>query len=87
MDIFCSETELEWRIRSAELLTRMMADRLVGGKVRIQMGKFFPPLFADAMRDAPQTAVQVFESSCENPELIWTEEMRMRLSTVCTFSF
>jgi DnaJ family protein C protein 13 len=82
LDIFCNESELEWRIRSAELLTRMMADRLVGGKVRIQMGKFFPPLFADAMRDAPQTAVQVFESNCENPELIWTEEMRLRLSTV-----
>lgn len=60
----------------------MTADRLVGGKVRIQMAKFLPVLFADAMRDAPSTAVQLFESSSENPELIWTEDMRQRLSTV-----
>ncbi|KZS16300.1 DnaJ subfamily C member 13 [Daphnia magna] len=82
LDVFCNETDMELRIRSAELLARMTADRLVGGRVRIQMGKFLPVLFADAMRDAPSTAVQLFESSSENPELIWTEEMRLRLSTV-----
>lgn len=60
----------------------MIADRLVGGKARVQLNKFLPPLFADAMRDAPSTAVQLFESVSENPELIWTEDMRVRLSTV-----
>ena len=82
LDIFCNETDADLRVRSAELLTRMAADRLVGGKARIQLNKFLPPLFADAMRDAPSTAVQLFESSSENPELIWTDEMRTRLSSV-----
>ncbi len=85
MDVFCNETNMELRIRSAELLARMAADRLVGGRVRIQMGKFLPVLFADAMRDAPATAVQLFESSSENPEIIWTEDMRLRLSAVSTY--
>ena len=70
---------MELRTRSAELLARMTADRLVGGKVRIQMAKFLPVLFADAMRDTPSLSVQLFESSSENPELIWTEDMRQRL--------
>ncbi len=85
LDVFCNETNMELRIRSAELLARMAADRLVGGRVRIQMGKFLPVLFADAMRDAPATAVQLFESSSENPEIIWTEDMRLRLSAVSTY--
>ncbi len=84
MNVFCNETDVNLRVKSAELLTRMTADRLVGGKVRIQLNKFLPPLFVDAMRDAPATAVQLLESSSENPELIWTEEMRLRLSTVLT---
>lgn len=84
LDIFCNETVSELRVRAAELLTRMAADRLVGGKVRIQLNKFLPPLFADAMRDAPSTAVQLYETSSENPELIWTDDMRMRLSAVCS---
>ena len=82
MDIFCNETDADLRVRAAELLARMSADRLVGGKVRIQMSKFLPPLFADAMRDAPSTSVQLFESSSENPELIWTDDMRSRLCRV-----
>ena len=43
------------------------------------MTKFLPVLFADAMRDTPSLSVQLFESSSENPELIWTEDMRQRL--------
>lgn len=82
LDVFCNESDADLRTRSAELLARMTADRLVGGKVRIQMNKFLPVLFVDAMRDAPVTAVQLFESSSENPELIWTDDMRHRLSTV-----
>lgn len=85
LDVFCNETDMELRIRSAELLARMAADRLVGGRVRIQMGKFLPVLFADAMRDAPTTAVQLFQSSSENPEIIWTEDMRLRLSAVSIY--
>lgn len=85
LDVFCNDPDTELRIRSAELLARMTADRLVGGRVRIQLTKFLPVLFADAMRDAPDTAVQLFQASAENPELIWTDEMRVRLSAVSQF--
>ena len=73
---------MKLRVRSAEVVARMMADRLVGGKVRIQMMKFLPALFGDAMRDTPSIAVQLLESTSETPELIWTDDMKTRLSTV-----
>ena len=82
LDVFCNESEVELRVRSAEVLARMMSDRLVGGKVRLQVCKFLPALFGDAMRDTPSIAVQLLESSSENPELIWTDEMRTRLCAV-----
>merc|ERR1740128_329056 len=82
LDIFCNDGDMKLRVRSAEVVARMMADRLVGGKVRIQMMKFLPALFGDAMRDTPSIAVQLLETTSETPELIWTEEMRARLSMV-----
>lgn len=69
-------------MKAAELLARMIADRQTGGKVRVQVVKFLQPLFVDAMRDSPPTAVQLFDSCSENPELIWTEEMRTQLCYV-----
>ena len=80
--MFCNESDMAVRVRSAEVAARMMADRLVGGRVRIQMLKFLPALFGDAMRDTPSIAVQLLESTSETPELIWTEEMRARLAIV-----
>jgi len=85
LDVFCNESDMVVRVRSAEVMARMMADRLVGGRVRIQMLKFLPALFGDAMRDTPSIAVQLLESTSETPELIWTEEMRARLSIVFSF--
>merc|ERR1740128_1014148 len=82
LDIFCNDGDMKLRVRSAEVVARMMADRLVGGKVRIQMMKFLPALFGDAMRDTPSIAVQLLESTSETPELIWTDDMKTRLSTV-----
>ena len=43
------------------------------------MAKFLLVLFVDAMRGTPSLSVQLFESSSENPELIWTEDMRQQL--------
>lgn len=39
----------------------MMADKLVGPKVRITLSKFLPVIFMEAMRDSPEASVQMFE--------------------------
>lgn len=35
----------------------------------------------DAMRDSPEAAVHIFEGTHENPELIWNDSSRERVST------
>jgi len=42
----------------------MLADKLVGPKVRIVLGKFLPGIFMDAMRDSAEASVHMFEGSC-----------------------
>ena len=39
----------------------MMADKLVGPKVKIVLSKFLPAIFMDAMRDSPDASVHMFE--------------------------
>ena len=68
------------REKTAELLARMGADKLVGPKVRLTLGRFLPSVFADAMRDSPQACVHMFEGTHENPELIWDVSTRSRVS-------
>ncbi|XP_069681979.1 dnaJ homolog subfamily C member 13 isoform X2 [Periplaneta americana] len=79
LDLFCNSSVPTVREKTAELLARMGADKLVGPKVRLTVGRFLPPVFADAMRDAPQTCVHMFEGTHENPELIWDTDGRQRV--------
>nr|XP_022914945.1 dnaJ homolog subfamily C member 13 [Onthophagus taurus] len=79
LDLFCNSTNPQVREICAELLAKMSADKLVGPKVRIAVSAFLPPIFADAMRDSPQTSVQMFESAHEHPELIWDQEAKDRV--------
>lgn len=44
------------------------------------MSKLLPPIFADAMAENAQSAVTLFEGTHENPELIWSEEIRSSTS-------
>uniref|UniRef100_A0A2D4PC99 DnaJ homologue subfamily C GRV2/DNAJC13 N-terminal domain-containing protein n=7 Tax=Micrurus TaxID=8634 RepID=A0A2D4PC99_MICSU len=43
--------------------------------------KFLPSVFMDAMRDNPEAAVHIFEGTHENPELIWNDNSREKVST------
>ncbi|KAF5295196.1 hypothetical protein FQA39_LY13201 [Lamprigera yunnana] len=79
IDLFCNSTNIQIRETCAELLARMNSDKLVGPKVRLALGIFLPPIFADAMRDNPQTCVHMFESAHEHPELIWDQEAKDRV--------
>ncbi|KAK7873572.1 hypothetical protein R5R35_009276 [Gryllus longicercus] len=82
LDLFCNSSVPTVREKAAELLARMISDKLVGPKVRLAVGKFLPPAFADAMRDNPQTCVHLFEGVHENPELIWDTDCRHRTCNV-----
>ncbi|XP_059584765.1 dnaJ homolog subfamily C member 13 isoform X1 [Alligator mississippiensis] len=81
LDMFCNSTHPQVRAQTAELFAKMTADKLVGPKVRITLTKFLPGVFMDAMRDNPEAAVHIFEGTHENPELIWNDNSRERVST------
>lgn len=82
LDLFCNSSNQIVRQSSAELLARMNLDKLVGPKVRLALGAFLPPIFADAMRDSPETSVTMFESAHEHPELIWDQDAKDRVCNI-----
>ena len=82
LDLFCYSTNGYVREKSAELLSKMSNDKLVGPKVRILFSKFLPLLFLDAMSDSPEAAVNLFDAQQENPELIWNSSSRETVSKI-----
>lgn len=80
LDLFANATNPNVREKTAELMAKMLADKLVGPKVRIILSKFLPGIFMDAMRDSPEASVHMFEGTHENPELIWNDESREKVS-------
>lgn len=80
LDLFVSSRTVPIRELCAELLAKMTADKLTGPKVRISCAKFLPGVFLDAMIESPATAVTMFESTQEHPELIWNERTRDRVT-------
>lgn len=81
LDLFCNSNTQHIREYCAEILAKMIADKLIGPKIRLVLGKFLPAVFADAMRDSPQTCVHMFEQSQEHPELIWNQESKDKVCT------
>ncbi|ESO09053.1 hypothetical protein HELRODRAFT_156562 [Helobdella robusta] len=80
LHLFCNSTSSQVREQAADLMSRMMADKLVGPRVRIILLKFLPNIFMDAMRESAETSVALFEGTHENPELIWNEDARSKVS-------
>lgn len=62
LNLFCNSTSPIVREQTAALLGKMIADKLVGPKVRIILTKFLPLIFMDAMKDNPEASVTMFES-------------------------
>ena len=50
-------------------------------QVRLTLIHFLPAVFMEAMRDNAEAAVQIFEGTHENPELIWNDSSRETVST------
>uniref|UniRef100_W5N2E9 DnaJ heat shock protein family (Hsp40) member C13 n=1 Tax=Lepisosteus oculatus TaxID=7918 RepID=W5N2E9_LEPOC len=81
LDLFCNSTHPQVRSQTADLFAKMTSDKLVGPKVRLTLLKFLPGVFMDAMRDNSEAAVHIFEGTHENPELIWNDNSREKVST------
>ncbi|XP_031784415.1 dnaJ homolog subfamily C member 13 isoform X2 [Nasonia vitripennis] len=82
LDLFCNSTNLQIRETAAELLAKMSSDKLAGPKVKLDLSKFLPRLFSEAIRDAPKQCVQMFETRQENPELIWDDDTKAKVSRI-----
>ncbi|XP_015790480.1 dnaJ homolog subfamily C member 13-like [Tetranychus urticae] len=87
LDIFCNSSDHKIREKSAELLAKMTIDKLNGPKIRLILCKFLPVSFIESMKESPQEAVNLFDRNQENPELIWADEARTKVSsTIRTMS-
>lgn len=80
LDLFCNGRIPQIRESAAECLGKLTADKLSGPKIRISVCRFLPLVFLDAMIDNPPISVQMFETVHENPELIWNDKVRDRVS-------
>ena len=63
LDLFANASLPNVREKTSELMAKMLADKLVGPKVRIILSKFLPVIFMDAMRDSPEASVHMFEGA------------------------
>jgi DnaJ family protein C protein 13 len=80
LNIFTTNSMAQIRQKSAELFAKLMSDKLTGPKIKLLLQRFLPPLFMDAMKDSSETAVITFEGNYENPELIWNEDIRKKVT-------
>lgn len=80
LDVFCNSEEGEVRALAAELLAKLEADKLTGPRWSRLLLRFLPPIFSEAVRDSPAAAIRLFDSSTENPELIWNDATRAKVS-------
>jgi len=80
--LFCNAQDQTVREKSADVLCKMSGDKLMGPKVRIALSKFLPEVFLDAMKRSVEACIQMFEGCQENPELMWNEDSRKRLTVV-----
>lgn len=54
----------------------------MGPKVKISLAKYLPEVFLDAIKNSAEAGVVMFDNNSENPELIWNEDARNRLTRV-----
>lgn len=76
LDIFVNGQNSNLREFAANVLAKTMSDRLHGPRIRLQLIKYLPNLVVDAMRESCETSIQLFETTHENPELIWNDHTR-----------
>jgi len=76
VDLFCNCTDPDVRLKSADLMARMTADKLSGFQASLILNRFLPMIIVDAMKNSTSDALSLFDNNQENPELIWNSEIR-----------
>lgn len=77
LNIFCdSNLSSEIRCLASELLSKLQNDKLTGPRWTRFIIRYLPPIFSEAIRDNSTTSIQLFDSTTENPELKWNDEIR-----------
>ncbi|XP_059475793.1 dnaJ homolog subfamily C member 13 [Neocloeon triangulifer] len=75
--LFCNSGKSEEvRGRTAELLSRLSADRLSGPKVKLVLSRFLPAALSDIILGSPRMAMALYDGNHENPELVWGSNQR-----------
>lgn len=80
LDTFCHDKDIPTRVGIIELFARLITDKMNGPNYANLFQKFLPRLFIDAFLDNPQSAILLYESVQENPELVWNDETRSIIS-------
>lgn len=80
VDIFCNCSDPDIRIKSADLMSNIMADELSGLKASIILNRFLPKIIIDAIKKSPKDSLSMIDNNQENPELIWNSEVRDHIS-------
>ncbi|KAI1707730.1 dnaJ domain-containing protein [Ditylenchus destructor] len=74
------------RMLAAELLAKLQSDQLTGPRWSRFIERYLPPIFAESLKDNPSAAIQMFDSTTENPELIWNESTRQNVKQILSKS-
>uniref|UniRef100_A0A146KY70 DnaJ subfamily C member 13 n=1 Tax=Lygus hesperus TaxID=30085 RepID=A0A146KY70_LYGHE len=82
IDIVMNSKNLEIRVRAAELLGRLMEDKVSGPRVKLLLLQMLPSAICDGFLESPQTTINIIQTNQENPEMIWNDNDRLHLSTV-----
>lgn len=80
VDLFCNSSDPDIRIKSADLMSNIMADELSGLKASIILNRFLPKVIIEAIKKSPRDSLNMIDNNQENPELIWNSEVRDHIS-------
>lgn len=80
VDLFCNSFEANVRLKSADLMARITADKLSGFQAALVLNRFLPMIIVDAMKNSTKDAINLYDNNQENPELIWNSEIRNHIN-------
>lgn len=76
VDLFCNSTNSDVRLKSADLMARITADKLSGFQACLILNRFLPMIIVEATKNSTRDALNLFDNNQENPELIWNNGIR-----------
>lgn len=82
LDLLCNSTSLEVRLKTTELFSRLLADKLSGPRVRLALGHFLPPSICETLKDSRGSVLPLLDSNQENPELVWNDKIKKKVYNI-----